>query len=635
MMEVNRIGRSSIHDAFLVQAGSARLDPAEGAALLPADGARLSLLFPGEHCTECAAPDCHDTCDLFERSRVGRCRRFVDGLVATWSATGPIPYTLEAIFKPSARLLCVGNAYCVTPRACRRLAVLALLCSRASYRLQELFRFLPARAQWRVTDKILGLGNRLPRFFNALSARGWGGRPESLLAVIGNPGAEEIRVEISLSGFGDSQKGRSLQRVVVLPHGWRSVTIPVSEIRPVIDLNGLFRICVVPLIERPALLQFSYLGFVARAGRERRTAAWAAAPSGEKNVKLLVTDLDNTLWDGVLIENPDGDYALLPGVRETLEELDRRGVLLSIASRNNPEDAKAVLELLGIWDLFLHPRINWEPKSANVRRIAEELNVGVDTVAFVDDMEFERAEVRAALPDVRTYPAAAFAGLPSLEAFTVPVTGESRQRRRLYHEESRRREEFRGSDADYDAFLASCNIRLHLGPLTADNRERVFELVQRTNQLNFSGNRYSRESLDELTRAPGLLPVVMRCEDRFGDYGIVGFAILRVSGNALEMTDLMFSCRIQGKKVEHGFLACLAEQAGRAGLERVVCRYVRTPRNTPAARVFEDLGFAKEAEADPSGREPYSLSCAGARFPALPVKVVDEASVLKRIFPSP
>jgi FkbH-like protein len=239
--------------------------------------------------------------------------------------------------------------------------------------------------------------------------------------------------------------------------------------------------------------------------------------------------------------------------------------------------------------------------------------------------------VEAALPEVRTFDASRIWELPGRKAFDVPVTEESGRRRHMYREESRRREAFTASDQDYDAFLSSCNLRLILGGLNEGNRERVMELVQRTNQLNFSGNRYSREALGRLVAGDQTVPVVMSCEDRYGDYGIVGFAMLRVGGDAVEIMDMMFSCRIQAKKVEHGFLAHVAGATVRCGLAKLVCVYRRTSRNTPAAKVFEELAFRRDAAGGSEGAETCWVPAEELAGTTLPVEVQDtmdlEASI--------
>lgn len=584
------------------------------------DIAGWSFQFPGEHCTECAAPDCHATCDLFVPGATGRCRRFVDGIVVRRGDGATFPYSFEVLFRPWGQIISVGNAWCVSAAAYRRFAWLIPAAGRLSLLLQSALRMLPPRLLWKVTDKIRGAGNRVPRAMNRMAARPGAPRPDRLLCVVGNAERDPVEVEVSVSGFGASQGGRSYRRTFRVDHGWRVLSVPLAEIVAVIDVKELFRVCVVPLIEKQTFLQFLYIGFVAG-----RPAAGQAPARGGGKIKLVVLDLDNTVWDGILLETPDRAFALYPGVREAIEELDRRGILLSIASKNNEAEARAQLERLGVWDLFLHPQINWEPKSGSVRRIVEALNIGMDAVAFVDDSEFERAEVASVLPQVRTLDARELAGLPGRPECDVPVTEESRGRRRLYREESLRQAEFAGSRLDYEAFLAGCATEVSLEPLDAANRDRVSELVQRTNQLNYSGTRYSREDLDRIVAQPGVVPVVMRSKDRFGSYGIVGFALLRAAGSAVEVSDLMFSCRIQGKRVEHAFFRHLAKCAAQGGLERVVCVFTRTARNAPAARVFADLPFRQERIEGP--REAYALACAADFGRAEPVAVRDAMNI--------
>jgi FkbH-like protein len=622
MLEVNRWGWSAVHAAFAAEQGIEILDPA---AALPAGAAPagLSFQFFGEHCTECAAPDCHDSCDLFERGPAGLCRRFADGIVVR-PAPGPFRYALEILFKPWGRLLAVGNTLCMPAALYRRRAWAVPAAGRASYALQAALWCLPARLQWRLTDRVRGAGNRVPRWLNGRAARGGGLPPSGLFYALGNPHREPVTVELTVSGFGDSQGGRAFRRTFALAPGWNHGWFAMDEIRALIDPSRLFRVCLVPQLESPRLLQVLYLGFAVRA-EPVPAAVPATPPAGGKKIKALVTDLDNTLWDGILVESADGAVTLRPGVREALEELDRRGILLSIASRNHPEAVRAVLERFGLWDLFLYPQVSWEPKSPGVARIVERLNIGADTVAFMDDSPFERAEVAAALPAVRTYDAAAFRDLPALEEFTVPVTEDSRRRRLLYRAEEQRQTELAESRLDYDAFLRSCAIRLTLVPLSDANRERVHELVQRTNQLNFSGNRYTRDDLAAIAADPRRVSVVMECADRFGAYGIVGFAILRGEPGFVEVEDMMFSCRVQGKKVEHSFLAHVAGVARAGGGRPLACRFNRTQRNAPAAAVFGDLAFGMRPENRPT------LDAATALPESRPVSVDDQIGLGKSL----
>lgn len=607
MLEINHIGDSRIHETFIAGQGVRLLSVHDGelAKLMP--WSHMSLYFPGEHCTECAAPDCHRTCDFFECAPSGYCRRFADGIVARPVAAAPVSHVLEILFKPWGRLLCVGNYLCIRHEHVRFWQSLLVGLGKLLGTVQALFRFFPEQAHWAVADKIRGAANLIPRMLNSMAAAHNTVHPEALALVLGNPHPFDIAVDLTVSGFGDSQGGKAWRRGLTLRYGWNVVEFPCSEIGMFIDFARLFRIAVAPRAEEQVVLQVAYIGFVAGnlpAKVPVKEPVGGGDSTGNK-IKLLVVDLDNTLWNGILLENEGRIDSLRPGVGKVLHDLDQRGILLSIVSKNNFDDARRILENLGVWDLFLFPQICWEPKSTGIQVIAHTLNIAMDTVAFIDDSAFERAEVSEALPDVRVYDETRFEELLHAPECDVPVTDESRRRRQMYREEQERHVEFEGAHLDYDIFLKSCNITLTLLPLCGTNVERVYELVQRTNQLNFSGNRYTREALSSLLYSREVIPVVMLCEDRFGSYGVIGFSILEKAGEDLVMNDLMLSCRIQGKKVEHAYLSFLFEETVKSGGERLVCKYNRTGRNLPAAHVFDDLGF--EVAALEGGRELYMM----------------------------
>jgi FkbH-like protein len=177
--------------------------------------------------------------------------------------------------------------------------------------------------------------------------------------------------------------------------------------------------------------------------------------------------------------------------------------------------------------------------------------------------------------------------IPDMEACQVPVSQESRDRRKMYQVESQRQNLAGDFGDDYLAFLRHCNIRLTISPMTKENLARVHELTQRTNQMNFSGNRYERNVLEQILSTPYLDTYVLEVEDRFGSYGVVGFSI--VDQRVPLMTDLMFSCRVQSKKVEHAFLSYLIRKYIAATGKDFYANYWKTPRNAPSGKVFADL----------------------------------------------
>ena len=162
-------------------------------------------------------------------------------------------------------------------------------------------------------------------------------------------------------------------------------------------------------------------------------------------MKCVVWDLDNTLWTGILADLGPDELTLAEGVRDMIDQLDERGILQSIASKNDHDDAWRVIEHLGLDQMFLHPAIHWGPKSESIRSIANALNIGVDTPAFIDDSEVERAQVKSELPQVRVYSELELDRLLGLDEFDVQPSAEGRRRRRSYLAEAERQAVFSSS----------------------------------------------------------------------------------------------------------------------------------------------------------------------------------------------
>jgi len=192
-------------------------------------------------------------------------------------------------------------------------------------------------------------------------------------------------------------------------------------------------------------------------------------------------------------------------------------------------------------------------------------------------------------PDVRTLNSLRYREITEMKECQAPVTDESRERRKMYQVEMSRQTIAESFGDDYMQFLRHCQIRLNIKPMTEENLERVHELTQRTNQMNFSGNRYDREVLREILRNPDIETHVLSCEDRFGSYGVIGFSL--VNRREPRMTDLMFSCRVQSKRVEHAFLAYAMRKSMTETGRDFYANYRKTPRNAPSGKVFEDMGM--------------------------------------------
>ena len=324
--------------------------------------------------------------------------------------------------------------------------------------------------------------------------------------------------------------------------------------------------------------------------------AASTALYSDRLAKVVVWDLDETLWTGVLAEDGTAGVILRPEAVEAIKMLDERGILQSIASKNDHAEAMAALEAFGLADYFLHPQIHWNPKSGSVAAVARSLDLGIDSLVFIDDQPFERAEVEAAHPSVRTLPHTEVAFLDAHPWFATPATPESARRRALYQQEAQRTEAFQTAGADYPAFLRASGIRLQIASLAPADVERVYELSQRTNQLNFNGRKYTREAVEALLiGVDGRRGYTLRCTDRFGDYGLIGFAEVALGAGLVQ--EFFMSCRIQRKRVEHAFFAWLSGEMASAGAPDMHIAYTKTGRNGAARDMLETLGFVPAGEA--------------------------------------
>lgn len=306
-------------------------------------------------------------------------------------------------------------------------------------------------------------------------------------------------------------------------------------------------------------------------------------------VKCLVWDLDNTVWDGTLLE--DGEVDLRAGVLATVEELDRRGILQSVSSRNDHDPTWRRLTELGLADYFVAPRIGWGRKSDAVRAIAERLDFALTTIAFIDDQPAERAEVRYHLPEVRCYTAEQVAELVSLAEFSpTTVTVDARRRRSMYQANLRReaaQADFTGPDHD---FLRSLELVMRIGRATGEELSRVSELTLRTSQMNATGVHYPDATLRGLLDDAGHEVLVTTLADRFGSHGAVGVLLLRRHPGVWHLKLLATSCRVVSYGAGTAILSWLADQAARAGVH-LLADFRPTDRNRMMDIAYRFAGF--------------------------------------------
>jgi FkbH-like protein len=331
-------------------------------------------------------------------------------------------------------------------------------------------------------------------------------------------------------------------------------------------------------------------------------------PLSGKTAKVLVADLDNTLWGGIIGEEgmngiklgPEYPGAAYQNLQRAMLDLTRRGILLALCSKNNLEDAMEALEshpgmILRPKD-FSAVRISWNDKAQSLREIASELNVGTDALAFLDDNPVEREQIRNALPEVTIIDlpedplayAATIRDCPVFERLTL--SSEDQQRTSLYaaqHERSHAEQTFQSKE-DFFRYLDQ---EADVAPVSPATLARVAQLTQKTNQFNLTTRRYTEQQITEIAARPGWQVLSIKVRDRFGDHGLVGVAITRDEADACEIETFLLSCRVIGRAVETVLLSRLARSAAARGRQQLLGRFIPTKKNSPARDFYSRHGF--------------------------------------------
>ncbi|MGB3463918.1 MAG: HAD-IIIC family phosphatase [Cyclobacteriaceae bacterium] len=333
--------------------------------------------------------------------------------------------------------------------------------------------------------------------------------------------------------------------------------------------------------------------------------------NNSKEIKCVVWDLDNTLWQGTLSE---GDTIILQeGIREIIVELDRRGILNSIASKNNHDDAWAKIEELQLAEFFLYPEIHWNAKSYSIENIRKNLNIGIDTFLFIDDQAFERDEVKSQHPEVETVDASKYAELLGYDRLNPKfITTDSKRRRLMYQEDIKRNVEEEDYQGPQDEFLASLNMEFVISEAVEEDLKRAEELTERTNQLNATGKTYNYDELLRLSQSDKHKLYVCELKDNYGSYGKIGLALVEIHSDYWHLKMMLMSCRVLSKSVGSVLMTYLMKQAERHG-DKLLADFKHTDRNRMMFLTFKFSGFTEKYneeglvvfENNLSGIQPY------------------------------
>jgi FkbH-like protein len=367
-----------------------------------------------------------------------------------------------------------------------------------------------------------------------------------------------------------------------------------------------------------------------------RTVAAIRGKSG----KVLILDLDNTVWGGVIgddglegihVAQGDARGEAHLAVQRLALDLRQRGIVLAVSSKNNDEVAREPFEkhpemLLKLEHIAVF-QANWNDKATNIQAIAEELSLGLDSMVFLDDNPAERGLVRKLLPQVRVPelpedPAYYTRTLTAAGYFeAVSFAGED-LKRAVFYQDNAKRASLQKQVGGVDAYLASLDMTIAFQPFDATGRARIVQLINKSNQYNLTTRRYTDPEVTEAENDPEVFTLQVRLADIFGDNGMISVVICRpAEAGVWEIDTWLMSCRVLGRKVEHMVLREILEHARAAGIRKLFGTYLPTDRNKLVVDHYSKLRFAKVLEEE-SGLTQWELLVEGAEPESAPMKVV-------------
>ncbi len=328
-----------------------------------------------------------------------------------------------------------------------------------------------------------------------------------------------------------------------------------------------------------------------------------------KMKKCVILDLDNTLWGGVIgddgLENIQiGELGLGHAFSEFqmwLKELQKRGIILAVCSKNEEETAKE--PFLKHPEMVLHMEdiamfvANWEDKASNIKRIQETLNIGMDSIVFFDDNPFERNLVKSMIPDITVPnlpedPSQYLKYIKSLNLFETSVYSETDKNRTKQYQEEMGRVNLQKQFSSYSEYLESLEMVAEAKPFDKFHFSRIAQLTQRSNQFNLRTIRYTEQEIEQVAKEKEYLTLYFTLKDKFGDYGLISVVIMdKQPENTLFISEWVMSCRVLKRSMEEFILDEIIRTAEEHGFDKVTGEYIRTPKNNMVSELYKKMGF--------------------------------------------
>lgn len=342
-----------------------------------------------------------------------------------------------------------------------------------------------------------------------------------------------------------------------------------------------------------------------------------------KAKKALIFDCDNTLWKGVLGEDGPGGIKVFAEIQSLAVGLAKKGVIVGLCSKNNADEIDEVLrshpDMILTDDFIIIKAVNWDDKPANLKKMAETLNIGLDSFVFIEDSEFEVHLIEKKLPEVTVVqvPKNYAEYVRQLQAiiaryFYRPTDTKEDLEKLLQYKAEVTRIAGRGTYENLDDYLRSLNLSLQIYVDPIDLIPRLSQLTLKTNQFNLTTRRYSESEMRNFVDDPHRVVVAMDASDKYGGYGLTGLAICNIDSNSAIVDTLLLSCRVLGRNIEFRFVEEVVRLLQGRGIARLVGEYLKTPKNHQTEDFFCKLGFTPIG--DEGDRKLFECSVEGCRF---------------------
>jgi len=309
-------------------------------------------------------------------------------------------------------------------------------------------------------------------------------------------------------------------------------------------------------------------------------------------IKLVIWDLDNTLWDGTVFYKDKEAINIKPGTKAALKELDKRGISSAVCSKNDYKDGEEMLHHFDLMKYFKELKIGWDLKSKAILELIEKFHVQPEETLFVDDDAFQRAEVQNTIPGINVLELKDPLDVLDVPGIRPENATEVDSKRVFILKQQRDREEAEKSfSGSYKDFLETCAIRMRARFANEADLPRVVQLLNRTNELNATTNRYSFEEIAKDYKQSKINVLVSELGDRFGEYGLIAECIFEQEGKDILIRDLAVSCRTMGRGIGGAMLLTLLNHAKEAGFETVTGYIHHTESNWRMKPLYEKRGF--------------------------------------------